>query len=195
MLHWMTRGRVMFLSRSRPSTDTQNQQQTNPTTLSSHSSPTAGRETLDQQRRFEARTFIAGTTAYTQYGVAETFGAPHQRPSANNASGYSTTIDDHDLQGEDSQTAGAASTQHEPRVARTGEALACPYNRSILQGGSTTVRSGQGLGPMERYLAEGPSARYAIHRRPDAASVSTHNGCRCLEMMQSSTDANGHARK
>ena len=191
----MTRGRLTNSSRSRPSTDIQNQQQTNPTTLSSHSSPTVGRATLDQQRRFETRTFFAGTAAYTQYGVTDTFGPPPQRPSVNNPSGYPTTIEDHDLRGEGSQTAGAASTQHEPRPARTEEALACPYHRSILQGHPPDARSGQGLGPMDRYLAEGSSDLYAILRRPDAGKVSTNNGCRCLEMMQNSIDAKGHARK
>ena len=155
----------------------------------------AARETLDQQRRFETRTFFAGTTAYTQYGVAETFGPPPHRPSANNPSGYPTTIDDHDLQGEGSQTAGLASTQHESRTAHMEEALACPYHRSIIQGRPMDARSGQGLRPIDRYLAEGPSDRYAILRRPDAGNMSTPNGCRCLEMMQSSIDVNGHVQK
>lgn len=48
---------------------------------------------------------------------------------------------------------------------------------------------------MDRYLAEGPSERYAILHQPDAGTMSTYQGCRCIEMMESSIDTNGHAQK
>ena len=80
-------------------------------------------------------------------------------------------------------------------MARLEETLACPYHRSILQGRPTHALSGQGLGPMDRYFAEGPSDRYAILHRPDTGNGTTHNGCRCLEIMQSNVDAKGRAQK
>ena len=75
------------------------------------------------------------------------------------------------------------------------EALRCPYHGPILQGRPTNAQSGQGLSPMDRYVAEGPSERYAILPRPDGVKASTHNGCRCLELMQSNADAKGRPQK
>ena len=48
---------------------------------------------------------------------------------------------------------------------------------------------------MDRYVAEGPSERYAILPRPDGDKASTHNGCRCLELMQGSADVKGRSEK
>ncbi len=186
---------LTYHTRSCPSTDAQNQQQTKPTTLSSMSSPTAGRETPNEQRGVENRALHAGTAAYTQYGVEETFGPEPQRSSPNNTFAYPITIQHHDLQDQGLQTSGASSVQNEHRGIRMEHALSCPYHRSILQGHPTNAWSGCGLSPMDRYVAEGPSERYAVLHRRDAGYVSTHNGCRCFELMQSGVDTNGHTRK
>ena len=170
-------------------------QQTNPTTPSSSSSLTTRRETLEQQRRHEARSPFVSTTAYTQHGVTETFGPEPHQPSANNLFAYPTTIDHNAPQGEGSQDTGVNSMQRESHVPRMEEAFMCPYHGSILQGHPTNTRSGQGLSPMDRYVAEGPSERYAVVPRPDGARVSTHNGCRCFELMQSGADAMGRPQK
>ena len=85
--------------------------------------------------------------------------------------------------------------QPEPRTARVEEAFVCPYHGRILQEHPTKPQSGQGQDPMVRYLAEGPSERYAILHRPESGDTSTHNGCRCLEVMQSSKGTNDHAQK
>lgn len=182
-------------SRSRPSEDTQSQQQSKLTTLLSTSSSTAGRETLDQQRGFDTRTFYAGTAAYTQYGVAETFGPELQQPSANRSSAYPATIEDHDLQGRGAQASGESSMQPKPRTPRIEDAPLCPYHRSLLQDPHTNSGPGQGLVPMDRYVAEGPSERYAILHRPITGSMSTVSGCRCLELMQNSNNSDGDAQK
>ena len=137
----------------------------------------------------------AGTAAYTQYGVEETFSPEPRRPSANNPFVYPTAIQHHDLHGQDSQACGASSMQNEHSDIRMEHALSCPYHRSMLQGPPTNIRSGHGLSPMDRYAAEGPSERYAILHRPDAGHVYENNGCRCFEMMQSSVDSDGHAQK
>ena len=137
---------------------------------------------------------FVGTAAYTRYGVEETFDPAPQRTSASKHSTYPRAIDHHDLQNEGAHPVDESSTQHEPRTARMEEGFQCPYHGSILQGRPTNARPNQGLGPMDRYIAEGPSERYAILHRPDTKRVATHNGCRCLEMTQSSADARGQAR-
>ena len=174
---------------------TQTGKETKSTTLSSTSSLTTGRETLDQQRGHGTRGPFGSTTAYTQHGVTETLGPEPHRPSANNPFVYPTTIDHHALHGKGSQAIRASSTQHESRTPRMEESVRCPYHGPILQGRPTNTRSGQGLSPMDRYVAEGPSERYAILPRPDGDKASTHNGCRCLEFMQSSADAKGRSQK
>ena len=150
--------------------------------LVSTSSSRAGRETLDQQKGFDTRTFYAGTAAYTQYGVAET-------------SAYPATIERHDLQDKASQASGKGSMQPKPRTPRIEDALLCPYHRSLLQDPHTNPRSGQGLLPMDRYVAEGPSERYAILHRPITGDMSTNSGCRCLELMQNGNNSDSRAQK
>ena len=150
--------------------------------------------TAGQQKNSEPRTLFVGTAAYTRYGVEETFNLEPQRPSAYKHSTYPNAIDHHDLQNEDAHTFGESSKQHEARTARMEKALECPYHGSILQGTPSNAHSGQGLGPMDRYIAEGPSERYAVLHRPDTERVSTHNGCRCIELTQGSADARGHTR-
>lgn len=175
--------------------DTQTGHQTKSTALSSTSSLTTGRETPEQQRGHETRGPFVSTTAYTQHGVTETFGPEPHRPSPDNPFAYPTTIDHHALQGEGSQPTGVSSTRHESRAPRMEEAVGCPYHGSFLQGRPTNAPSGQGSSPMDRYVAEGPSERYAILPRPDGENATTHNGCRCLELMQSSANAKGRPQK
>lgn len=189
------KGKLIQYSRSLPSEDTQSQQKSEPTTLLSTSSSTAGRETFDQQRGFDTRTFYAGTAAYTQYGVAETFGPEPQQLSANRSSAYPATIERHDLQGMGSQAIGKSSMQPKPCTLRIEDAPLCPYHRSLLQDSHTNPRPGQGLVPMDRYVAEGPSERYAILHRPNTEVMSTNSGCRCFELMQSCNNSDGHAQK
>lgn len=163
--------------------------------MASSSGTVAGRETLDQQQGHQTPPLVMSTNAYTQHGVMETFGPGPQRPKANERFIYPTTIDHRDLHGQGSQGLSASSMQHESRTVRMDEAFMCPYHGSILQGRPTNAQSGRGLTPMDRYVAEGPSERYAILHRPDAGNGSTHNGCRCLEMMQSGVDAKSRAQK
>lgn len=184
--------RLTYFLRNCHSVETENETQT--TILSSTSSPASGRETPDQQRGIGTSTFFAGTTAYTQYGVAETFGPERRRSSADQPSNTPSS-ERHDLRREGSQVPGSGSMQYEPHTTRIEEPLACPYHRHVLQERPTTACSGQGQGPMDRYLAEGPSERYAILHQPGTGSTSTPNGCRCLEVMQSNIETNGHAQK
>ena len=161
----------------------------------SASSPTAKRETLDQRTQSGNRTFSTATHAYTQHGVTKTFGSEPQRPGADNGFAYPTFIGHQDLQGEGAQTPTASIMQHVPHTVPLEKALACPYHGPILQNPPTKARTGQNQSPMDRYIAEGPSERYAILPRPINRDSSTHNGCRCLEIMHSGTDDEGYAKK
>ena len=180
--------------RSPLSTDAQGHPKTSPTTLAPTNGSTTGGETMSQQRNNETRTIFAGTAAYTRYGVEETFDPKPYRSSPYKHSTYPRAIEIHDLQNEGANTVGK-SMQHQPLTARIDEALHCPYHGPILQGRPTNARPTYGLAPMDRYVAEGPSERYAILHQPDTSRGATHNGCRCLELTHSSADARGQARK
>ena len=153
------------------------------------------RETPYQQRGYETPTFFAGTTAYTQHGAGETVGREPQRPSTDILSTYRSNREEQELLGVGSQHLQTSNTQYEFRTVRVNEIYACPYHGPILQERLMNSRSSQGLGPMDRYLAEGPSERYAILDRPDAGYLSTYKGCHCFEMMQSSIDTKDYAQK
>ncbi|CAF9934584.1 hypothetical protein IMSHALPRED_009770 [Imshaugia aleurites] len=105
------------------SVETQHPTRTKATTQSSTSSLTSERRTPDQHRGFGNNTFFAGTTAHTQYGVAETFGPESQRPTADQYSAYISTMEHRDLPGLSLQTPGTGTVQHRSRTARMEETL------------------------------------------------------------------------
>lgn len=177
------------------SANTQFHQKTNSTTLASTTGSTTARETATQHRNNGNHTIFAGTAAYTQYGVEETFDPEPHRSSASKHSTYPHAISHHDLQNDPARTVQESSMKHDHHTARMEEALQCPYHGPILQGRPTNARPNPGLDPMDRYVAEGPSERYAILHRPDPQRAATHNGCWCLELMQSSAGARGQARE
>ncbi|MCJ1264031.1 hypothetical protein MMC22_003902 [Lobaria immixta] len=55
----------------------------------------------------------------------------------------------------------------------------CPYHGPILRMTSSHHSKGQGLDPMSRFLAEGPSDQHALFIRPDTGALSTSRGCTC----------------
>jgi hypothetical protein len=75
----------------------------------------------------------------------------------------------------------------------TGQTLICPYHNPIFQGNITCAT--QGLGPIARYFAAPASEQYAMFNRSDTRELSTTKGCRCLEMVQLSIDAEEGAQK
>ena len=149
-------------------------------------------QTPDQERDSRARTSLSGTSAYTPKGAAETLDPERQPPSAHKLSTNKSNRKHHDLLGVGSQTFNTGNVQYEPHTPRTEETFACPYHRSIIEERLMNPRSGHGLGPMDRYLAERSSERYAILPRPDTRNMSTSKGCRCNETTQSSIDTNDH---
>jgi hypothetical protein len=46
-------------------------------------------------------------------------------------------------------------------------------------------RASVGLGPLERFLKEGPSEQYAVFNCPDNGKLSIAKGCVCEELARS----------
>ena len=63
--------------------------------------------------------------------------------------------------------------------------LMCPYHSRILEKGSQGHTPGQGLGPMGRYLAEGPSDRHSMLEQRYHGGLDAMQNCRCPKTMQS----------
>ena len=171
------------------------QQEAKLTSRQSASSSTAGRGALDQQRDLEGFFLSESTPAFTYYGIAETFEHESQQVFANNFHAYPTTIASHDLQDAGSHPVDASTMHHEPLVEYMEDALACLYHGHVLQGHSINAQPGHGLSPMERYIAEGSSERYAVLPRSISGKGPTHNGCRCLQLIQSHDATNDRAQK
>ena len=181
--------------RNRPSADIREQRQFKPTTQASTSNPKSAKETLHQQRDGGIRTFSVGNSVDTQFSVTEASSLEPQRPTVDKQSPYEPALRNHDLLGVGSQFFNTGSTRREPRTASTEAAFACPYHGPILRGHPTKPSPGQGLGPMERYLADGASERHVFSHGPDAATRSTRNSCRCLEITQDNIDTVSQVQK
>ena len=165
----------------------------NPTVQSSTSGMTSERETPYQQRGNGNLTPFADTTVYTQRGAAEMVGLGPQQLSADILSTYRSSREYRELLGIGSQISNTGIVQYEPRTTHV-EAFPCPYHGPILQERLPNLHP-DGLGPMDRYLAEGPSEQHAIFYRPDTGNFSTFKGCRCIEKMQSSINTDDYATK
>jgi hypothetical protein len=63
---------------------------------------------------------------------------------------------------------------------------ACPHHDPILQ--QHVTYDARGLGPMERYLTEGPWEQSTIVTRSDTGELSTTRDCRCLAMTEVEID-------
>lgn len=59
----------------------------------------------------------------------------------------------------------------------------CPYHSRHPQVLGTKESQGRGLGPMDRFIAEGPTEQYAVFNRPDNGKLSICKGCICQERM------------
>ncbi|MCJ1262342.1 hypothetical protein MMC22_002212 [Lobaria immixta] len=55
----------------------------------------------------------------------------------------------------------------------------CPFHGPILHTPSAHRSQGQGLDPLSRFLAEGPSEQHALFIRADTGALSTSRGCTC----------------
>ena len=61
----------------------------------------------------------------------------------------------------------------------------CPYHAPILNMNLTQSSRGQGLGPMDRFMAEGSSEQSALFNRADTGKTSTWRECTCYTQWQS----------
>ena len=59
----------------------------------------------------------------------------------------------------------------------------CPRHGLVLQKHVQSHSASQGIAPMDRYLAERPSQRYAVLGQRYAEGPVPSQGCRCMEMM------------
>ena len=64
----------------------------------------------------------------------------------------------------------------------------CPFHGPILAMAHIHGCQGEGLGPMERYLAEGPSQQHAVFIRADTGRFSTSRGCTCRFVLEADLD-------
>ena len=56
----------------------------------------------------------------------------------------------------------------------------CPYHTPFLSMSSSQTTRGQGLSPMDRFMAEGPSEQSALFNRADTGKTSTWRECTCF---------------
>ena len=80
--------------------------------------------------------------------------------------------------------------QHQARTASytdTGPSQqpTCSYHAPILSMNLTQSSRGQGLGPMDRFMAEGSSEQSALFNRADTRKTSTWRECTCYTQRQS----------
>ncbi|KAL2042724.1 hypothetical protein N7G274_004483 [Stereocaulon virgatum] len=189
------RGQISQPRRNTPSRDTQDLRQTSLTTQSSNPGLTSRQETSNQQRSSGNPNSIVDTTTRMHGRATKTFDPGSQPPSADRISTYKSEKQYRDLLGVVSQAFNEEHIQYESRTAHIAGTSMRAYHRSILQEGLMKSRPGQGLGPMDRYLAEGPAEQYAVLCRPGSSIMSTYNGYRCLERMDGSIDTNEWAQE
>lgn len=63
--------------------------------------------------------------------------------------------------------------------ANMNKSLACPCHSRDPQVLGVKESQGRGLGPMDRFMAEGPAEQYAVLNRPDNGKLSIRKECIC----------------
>lgn len=180
-----------------------------PSSFTSPSTSGVSEATQHQRGRVQAApgssTSVSGHSQYAAIGN----GAPGPpRSSINIFTTHGSNRQEHALLGLTSLASNAGQGQYRPYMPPPGhmqQAYNCPYHGPILQGGPAyphpgqgrladprsgqgspaDPRYGQGLGPMNRYLNEGPSEQHAMFYRADTGALSTNRGCHCYKLTQS----------
>lgn len=67
-------------------------------------------------------------------------------------------------------------------AADTMKSSVCPYHSRGVQVLGAKANQRRGLGPMDRFMAEGPSEQYAVFLRPDTGKLSISRDCICKGM-------------
>ena len=175
----MTNGKY----RSRPSRDTHYEREMNTATQPSNLGPTTTRMTLEKQGGLGNSATFASNTASVQNDPYKWPGPQPQRPYADKNFAYELDRMEHDLLGVGSHTFDNGNIQHRPYAAYL-EPFGVPHHCHISQGSLVSLGPSQGLSPMDRFRAEGPSERNAILPRPDIGDISMYKCCQCNKTMQ-----------
>ena len=139
-------------------------------------------------------TSSSARTTFARDGSTGNVSLGHQRPSAERLPAHRTNGERQSLLGVGSQTFGTGGVQYEPYTIPVGKTFVCPYHDSILQEDLTKAHTRQGLGLMDRYLAEGQSERYAISHQSIAEGAASRKNCRCTQNGEGDIHAEGHTR-
>ncbi|KAL8795173.1 MAG: hypothetical protein Q9195_002328 [Heterodermia aff. obscurata] len=157
------------------------------------SSSTTERDTphTHEQRieRSSAYLMKFGTSAYMQAPASKSL----QRqgfPDNGLATTRSNSMD-RELLGIGTQFDGINIMRQPRGIAQSDPVLMCPRHDRIPQKRSQDHNIGRGLGPMDRYLAEGSSDRSSMPQQRYHEDLNARQNCRCTRMMQS----DGRTRK
>ena len=63
------------------------------------------------------------------------------------------------------------------------KSILCPYHSRDPHMWRVRESQNRGLGPMDRFMAEGPTDQYAVFRRPDNGKLSISRDCTCNGML------------
>ena len=89
-----------------------------------------------------------------------------------------------ELLGIGAQFDGIDIMHHRRGITQSDPVPTCPLHGRVLRKNTQDHRSGQGLGPMDRYLAEGSSDRCSMLQQRYHEGSNARQDCRCTKMKQ-----------
>ena len=108
-----------------------------------------------------------------------------QKLSGSAVAAYRSQSQDHELTGMGAQFDKSSAVQSSPGGVRMEHVAGCPRHDPTLIEASQGHQARQGLGPMDRYLAEGQAERSAILHPHYARGHNQTRECRCTMAMRS----------
>ena len=148
-------------------------------------------DTSDQQKE-SSKTGPISTIAHSQHPTEGRIGASPQRLAADKLSKHRADRQQHDLLGVGSQNFGLSGVPYRSDMVRGEGGYTCPIHGPSVQESFAKPRHSH-TDPMDRYLAESPSARYAILPRSDHGQKTTYGDCTCPDITKSISNNHGHA--
>ena len=127
-----------------------------------------------------------GTSTYVQTPAAKSL-----QPQGLPDNGLTTTGSNmvyRELLGIGAQFDGIDITHARHGVVQSDPVLMCPYHDRIPRMNSQD-NNGRGMGPMNRYLAEGSSDRYSMRQQSYHGGPDARYNCTCMKTMQSDSRA------
>ncbi len=181
----------MHYYRSRPSRNTQYEREMSTATQPSSLGPTTTRTTLEQQGGLGDSATFASKAASVHDDPYKWPGPQPQQPYTDKHSAYGLDRMEQDLLGVGSHTFDSGNIQDGPHAAYL-EQVGFPHRCHIIQERLVSLGPSQGLSPMDRFRAEGPSERNAILPRPDIVDISMYRCCQCNKEMQGRIGVSEH---